>query len=70
MWTVLTDWDVEGKMDLTVPVGIVAMLVAVGTILLIVREIFQFLWLGLPTWLRFVLLCGLVLGIFFFLSNR
>lgn len=57
-------------MDLTVPVGIVAMLVAVGTILLIVREVFQFLWQGLPTWLRFVLLCGLVLGIFFFLSNR
>ena len=57
-------------MDLTVPVGIVAMLVAVGTILLIVRELFQLLWSELPTWLRFVLLCGLAIGIFYFLSSR
>ena len=55
-------------MDLTVPVGVVAMLVAVGTFLLVVRGLFQFLWLTLPTWLRSVFLCGLVLGIVIFLT--
>lgn len=70
MWIVLTDWDAEGKMDLTVPVGVIAILVAVGAFLLVVRDLFQFLWLAMPSWLRFVLMCGLALGIVIFLSNR
>jgi|GEM_PF-2961008 hypothetical protein len=57
-------------MDLTVPVSIIAILVAVGTFLLVVRELFQFLWLAMPSWLRFVLMCGLALGTIIFLSNR
>lgn len=66
----LTDRDAEGKMDLTVPVGIVAMLVAVGTVFLILRELFQFLWSGIPVWLRLVFLCALAFGLLIFLSNR
>ena len=51
----------EEEMDLTVPVGATALIVTVGTILLIIREVSPLVWRVLPTWFRLTLLCALVM---------
>lgn len=56
-------------MDLTAPIGTLAIIVAIGTFLLIVREVFRILWLTMPVWLRYLLFTSLVAGILYALSN-
>ena len=56
-------------MDLTAPIGTLAIIVALGTVLLLVREVVRILWLAMPVWLRFLLMGSLVAGILFVLSN-
>ncbi len=56
-------------MDLTAPIGTLAIIVALGTFLLIVREVLRILWLTMPVWIRYLLSACLVAGILFVLSN-
>ena len=56
-------------MDLTAPIGTLAIIVTIGTFLLIVREVFRILWLTMPLWLRYLLSASIVAGILYALSN-
>ena len=55
-------------MDLTVPISAVAMLVAVGTVLLVIRELIRTLWFVLPRWVRFATV-GSLAAVFFILLS-
>ncbi len=56
-------------MDLTAPIGIAALLVAVGTVLLVVRELMRIIWFTLPVWFRLLLGLGMVAIAVVFLSH-
>lgn len=56
-------------MDLTAPIGTLAIIVAIGTFVLIIREIGRILWLTMPVWLRYLLSASLIAVILFVLSN-
>jgi hypothetical protein len=56
-------------MDLTAPIGTIAIIVATGTFILIIREVVRILWLTMPVWLRYLLSASLAAAILFVLSN-
>jgi len=56
-------------MDLTAPIGTLAIIVAIGTFVLIIREIGRILWLTMPVWLRYLMSASLIAVILFVLSN-
>jgi len=56
-------------MNLTVPIGAMALLVALGTILLILRELVRVFWYTTPLTFRFIVACGLAVGVVVLISR-